>query len=180
MGVIFFVYNAIFALVLLILVLIASVYAIVSKDPDMRYQPMRDDRSSFIKSTGQLNTELDALGATARGSEMELKSTAYKSAFDEDATSFSSGNGASINRGNEINKPPRSPVDPSVPLFPSDSSPPRQGPPPSYDSGGFHNGYQRAQTTSPAPFNPSSVIAAHNFRQQNNSSPWQRGAGYDH
>ena len=67
MGVIFFVYNAAFALVLLILVLVATAYAIFSKNPDTRYQPMRDDRGSFIKSQTQLNTELDALGVTARG-----------------------------------------------------------------------------------------------------------------
>ncbi|KAI7004910.1 TRP-domain-containing protein, partial [Hortaea werneckii] len=67
MGVIFFIYNAIFSLVLLIIVLIASVVAVCAKNPDTRYQPMRDDRGSFIKSQSQLTTELDALGATARG-----------------------------------------------------------------------------------------------------------------
>ncbi|KAL1966702.1 hypothetical protein VTN77DRAFT_3899 [Rasamsonia byssochlamydoides] len=187
MGVVFFIYNAIFALVLLILVLIASIYAIVSKDPDMRYQPMRDDRGSFIKSQSQLTTELDALGATARG---ETKGHA----FDDDATSFSSGNGASINRSHqeETQNTSRSPVDPSVPLFPSDASS-RRGPPPSYDSRGYNNGYSndfpsRSLTSTPAQrgydntsFNPASALAsAHNYRQQNNSSPWQRGAGYDH
>jgi hypothetical protein len=41
----------------------------MSKNPDMRYQPMRDDRASFIKSQQSMNDnqELDALGATARG-----------------------------------------------------------------------------------------------------------------
>ncbi|KAK3059273.1 hypothetical protein LTS18_011251, partial [Coniosporium uncinatum] len=68
MGVIFFIYNAVFSLVLLIMVLVSSIYAFVSKNPDTRYQPMRDDRGSFIKSQTQLgNGELDALGATARG-----------------------------------------------------------------------------------------------------------------
>ncbi|KAJ6257931.1 hypothetical protein Dda_7721 [Drechslerella dactyloides] len=69
MGVVFFVMNAIFALVLLILVLVATVYALISKNPDTRYQPMRDDRASFIKSNPEMvgSTELDALGATARG-----------------------------------------------------------------------------------------------------------------
>merc|ERR1712054_519250 len=47
MGVIFFIYNAIFSLVLLIIVLIASVVAVCAKNPDTRYQPMRDDRGSF-------------------------------------------------------------------------------------------------------------------------------------
>jgi len=88
MGVIFFVMNAIFALVLLVLVLIASIYAIASRNPDVRYQPMRDDRGSFIKSQSQLTTELDALGATARG---DIK-TPYKNRnFDDDDDSFSSG-----------------------------------------------------------------------------------------
>ena len=67
MGVIFFVYNAVFALVLVIMVLASSYFALSSKNPDSRYQPMRDDRGSFIKSNPQLTTELDALGATARG-----------------------------------------------------------------------------------------------------------------
>ena len=67
MGVIFAVYNIIFIFVLLIMVLVSSIYAIASKNPETRYQPMRDDRGSFIKSQSALTTELDALGATARG-----------------------------------------------------------------------------------------------------------------
>lgn len=69
MGVLFFILNAVFALVLLIMVLWASISAILSKNPDTRYQPMRDDRGSFIKSNSNnnLNDELDALGAAARG-----------------------------------------------------------------------------------------------------------------
>lgn len=174
LGVIFFVYNAAFALVLLILVLIASIYAIVSKDPDMRYQPMRDDRGSFIKSNSALNTELDALANTARGGgEMELKSTAYHPVYEDESNSLSSGNGASIGqRNHDPSKAPPSPIDPSVPLFPSHA-------PPSYDSNGYGHDMQRSR--SPAQlgdFNPASAMQ--NYRQQHNSSPWQRGAGYDH
>lgn len=66
-GVVFFIANAVFALVLLILVTVSSVMATFNKNPDTRYQPMHDDRGSFIKSQTQLTTELDALGATARG-----------------------------------------------------------------------------------------------------------------
>ncbi|OJJ82911.1 transient receptor potential ion channel family protein [Aspergillus glaucus CBS 516.65] len=173
MGVIFFVYNAVFALVLLILVLIASIYAIVSKNPDTRYQPMRDDRGSFVKSQTQLTTELDALGATARG---DAKGSAYNSSPFEDDDSFSSGNGASVSRQNleaphSATSPhsatggvPVSPVDPSVPLFPSDN----RGPPPSY------NGMR-----SPSPI-PRGYNASPFQRNQNTASPWQRGAGYDH
>jgi hypothetical protein len=67
MGVIFFIVNAAFALVLLIMLLVSSGFALFTKNPDTRYQPMRDDRGSFIKSQTALTTELDALGATARG-----------------------------------------------------------------------------------------------------------------
>lgn len=177
MGIVFFVYNAVFALVLLILVLIASIYAIVSKNPDMRYQPMRDDRGSFIKSNSALNTELDALANTARGgSEMELKSTAYHPTYQEDSGSISNGSGASINhRGpHDMHRPPASPVDPAVPLFPSHA-------PPSYESNGYGRDIERSR--SPAQigdFNPASALAMQNYRQQHNASPWQRGAGYDH
>lgn len=66
-GVVFFIANAVFALGLLILVTVSSVMATFNKNPDTRYQPMHDDRGSFIKSQTQLNAELDALGATARG-----------------------------------------------------------------------------------------------------------------
>ncbi|KAL4803616.1 hypothetical protein BDV18DRAFT_162636 [Aspergillus unguis] len=175
MGVVFFVINAAAALVLLILVLIGTVYAIVSKNPDTRYQPMRDDRGSFIKSQTQLTTELDALGATARG---DMKTTSYKAnPFDDESGSFSSGNGASVSRQNlepnhaaNANQPPHSPVDPSLPLFPSDNSSPRG--PAGADS------IQRSQSPIPRSFTSSPF--QNGYRTQNNQSPWQRGAGYDH
>lgn len=100
MGVIFFIFNAVFALVLLLMVLIASIYAIASKNPDTRYQPMRDDRGSFIKSQTQLNVgaELDALGATARGDKngsrtwggSGIGSQKMRSTIDDDDSSFES------------------------------------------------------------------------------------------
>ncbi|QDS69082.1 hypothetical protein FKW77_010074 [Venturia effusa] len=67
MGVLFFLLNVVFALVIILMVLWTSVSAIMSKNPETRYQPMRDDRGSFVKSQNEFNTELDALGATARG-----------------------------------------------------------------------------------------------------------------
>ncbi|KAI9368780.1 hypothetical protein BJX61DRAFT_536978 [Aspergillus egyptiacus] len=173
MGVVFFVINAVAALLLLILVLIASIYAIVSKNPDTRYQPMRDDRGSFIKSQTQLTTELDALGATARG---DMK-TPYKSnPFEDEGGSFSSGNGASVSRTNLDANPtgtnnPHSPVDPSLPLFPSDHSSPNHGAP-------GPDSIQRSQ--SPIPRSYTSSPFQGSYRTQNSQSPWQRGAGYDH
>ena len=126
-GVVFFVVNAIFALVLLILVIVSTILAATRKNPDTRYQPMGDDRASFIKSQTQLTTELDALGATARG---EMKG-GYKPGLDlDDDDSWD----AESNRRHPANmplppstanshEPPRSPINPSVPLFPSGASP---------------------------------------------------------
>ncbi|KAI9748954.1 MAG: hypothetical protein M4579_007063 [Chaenotheca gracillima] len=217
MGVIFFVINAVFALVLLILVLVASLYAIFSKNPDTRYQPMRDDRGSFIKSQSQLTTELDALGATARGGGFKSRD------LDDDTDSFSSGSlqkqqhdasgvplppsTATSNRPPSNMEPPHSPVDPSVPLFPSDG-PARHGAPPNYndqsrggyssysDNRGGNDGFLSARSNngSPAPRNQEYTAygrtgSSHSnggssgggYRQQTSSpSPWQRGAGYDH
>lgn len=213
MGVIFFVYNAVFALVLLIMVLISSIYAIASKNPETRYQPMRDDRGSFIKSQSQLTTELDALGVTARG---DVK-TPYRRDLDDDDASFSSGSlskpqldaqgiplppsTANSNRPNSYGNPPHSPVDPSMPLFSNDGSP-RYGQPARYADRPMYQGYNdssrpgsdlpllnavRSNNTSPQPrMNNKQYEAygntgsANSMRQQNNVSPWQRGAGYDH
>ncbi|TQB74086.1 hypothetical protein MPDQ_005142 [Monascus purpureus] len=188
MGVVFFVYNAVLSLILIILVLVASVYAVVSKNPDTRYQPMRDDRSSFMKSQGQFTTELDALGATARGEEK----TTYKSnLFDEDSSSFSSGNGATLGRGHHSTSPvashhqPVSPVDTSVPLFPSDSAP-RRSPSPYNNNAAYPTDYRQRSPVSrvdnsPSPWGGSTVTSqVPPYRAQNNTSPWQRGAGYEH
>ena len=66
-GVVFFVLNAAFALFLLLVVLIASTFSFLKKNPETRYQPVTDNRASFIKSQTNLNNELDALAFTARG-----------------------------------------------------------------------------------------------------------------
>ncbi|ODQ66000.1 TRP-domain-containing protein [Nadsonia fulvescens var. elongata DSM 6958] len=75
MGIVFFILNAVFSLILLIMAIVSCIIALLSKNPDTRYQPMRDDRESFIpdanREKGGINgatadTELDALGASAR------------------------------------------------------------------------------------------------------------------
>jgi hypothetical protein len=172
MGVIFFVINAAFSLVLLILVLIATIYAFVRKNPDTRYQPMSDDRASFIKSQTALNTELDALGVTARG---DTKG-GYKHNLDldDDNDSWSSDSmrhpanmplpPSTANSGaNNYREPPHSPIDPSVPLFPAGT----RGSPPNYQD--------RSANVSPAPApyrdNNSTANLSQNYRAQNNNSP---------
>ncbi|KAK5265681.1 putative flavin carrier protein 3 [Exophiala xenobiotica] len=201
MGVIFALYNVIFAAVLLIMVLVASIYAIASKNPEVRYQPMRDDRGSFIKSQAALTTELDALGATARG-ENEPK-TGYKNYEDDD--SFSS---ESLKHQSDVSHRPMSQNrgvygQQETPMYPSENNG-RRGPPQSYEqrqmySQGYSHsgdqGYPSRPTTSPnyqysdsvsnvssgyaPPRSAGGYAPQQGFRAQNNASPWQRGAGYD-
>lgn len=222
MGVVFVGINVVFTAALLLMVIFSSCYAIFVKNPDTRYQPMRDDRGSFIKSATQLNTELDALGATARG---DMVQTPYNKNrdLDDDDDSYSSGSGrhqhdaagiplpsssANSNRSpsqrRDSRDHPRSPVDPAMSLFPSDGGP-RHGTPNHHTENhlGAYNGYNESSrpgadlpllnawssNSSPAPrapdqqttFNRSgSSHSSTAYRQQNNTSPWQRGAGYDH
>ncbi|GME71862.1 unnamed protein product [Ambrosiozyma monospora] len=49
MGLIFFFLNAIFSLVLLILIIVYTLMALTSKNPDARFAPAKDDRTSFQK-----------------------------------------------------------------------------------------------------------------------------------
>ncbi|GAB7358718.1 hypothetical protein MBLNU230_g3947t1 [Neophaeotheca triangularis] len=175
-GVIFFIMNAIFALVLLIIVLVASVIAIVSKNPDTRYQPMRDDRGSFIKSQTNMTTELDALGATARGeSKHGYHSDPRKAARiedDEESSNWSSSQSVPQVRQQAMYKsdsyqgdggyqPPRSPISPSA--F-GDAGAGGRHENPSYNSGMAYGGYGGS---------------GEDYRRQQNASPWQRGAGYE-
>ena len=196
--------NAVFALVLLLMVLISSIYAIVSKNPDTRYQPMRDDRGSFIKSQSNLNTELDALGVTARGEKM-------KRDLDDDSDSMSSAamsrrqydaanvqlppsTAASNRTANPYGQPPASPINASTPFIPNGGGS-RHGTPTGYsDNLASDTSYSRADNTSPAPrynqggygggygYDRSGSLQSNtSYRPQNNGgSQWQRGAGYDH
>jgi hypothetical protein len=169
MGVIFFVLNAAFSLVLLIMLLVSSGFALFTKNPDTRYQPMRDDRGSFIKSQTQLTTELDALGATARGEgKGNHPYTQSRSRIDDDddISSEEQHRQMAAKEGgfgeHYQPAPPRSPANSNF-----DRNPPsfyeRASPVPSYNN------------------QPQSAIRNdQQYRSANSSSPWQRGAGYDH
>lgn len=216
----FFGINVLFATVLLFMVLLATGFAVFLKNPDTRYQPMRDDRGSFIKSATQLNTELDALGATARGDMVQMPYSKDRN-IDDDEDSFSTDSGkhqhdaagvplppstATSNRSRsqrrDSREPQRSPIDPSMPFFPNDGVP-RHGEQAYYSekSPGFYNGYNESSRPGAdfplmsqppnSQFNPPGqdrqmygrTGSSHShsaYRQQNNTSPWQRGAGYDH
>lgn len=186
MGVVFFILNAAFSLVLLIMVLVATTYAFIRKNPDTRYQPMQDDRASFIKSQTALNTELDALGATARG---DTKG-GYKHNLDLDDDNDSWSSDSMRNPANQPlppstansvatynREPPRSPIDPSLPLFPAGSG--GRGPPPNYQDqpqmfqASGPRMVNRSNQPSPSPYRDSnhsaSNLSAH--RSQNTASP---------
>lgn len=189
MGVIFAFYNIVFAAVLLVLVLIASIYAIASKNPEVRYQPMRDDRGSFIKSQAALTTELDALGATARGDGQVYNND--KTIDDDDSLSGES----TMKQQAAVSQQPM------TQMYPSEDNG-RRGPTRSYEQvntgyanndgyGGYgarpatNQSYDRSNSSLSNQYPP--PRSAHSgygpqsgaFRQQNNASPWQRGAGYD-
>ncbi|KAL2162576.1 hypothetical protein VTH06DRAFT_7490 [Thermothelomyces fergusii] len=74
-GVVLWIVNAAFVLILLLMLIVTTGIIIFHNNPDTRYQFMNDDRTSFMKSQTHLTTasELDALGATARGDGKLLK-----------------------------------------------------------------------------------------------------------
>ncbi|KAF5657032.1 putative calcium-related spray [Fusarium denticulatum] len=180
-GVVLFVLNAAFALILLLMLIVSTALVFFRKNPDARYQFMADDRASFMKSQTQVNatTELDALAATARGDKAGY-SNKHLDLDEEDSMSSES-----LRRRAEVNNqsqtsfqrgdvPPRSPVNPAMPLFPADgqrpASPFRNASPNPYQQSTSNLSQQRsAGDSSPG-----------GYRSQNNASPWQRGAGYEH
>lgn len=96
MGIVYFVLNAVFALFLLIFTIVTCLIALLYKNPDTRYQPMKDDRVSFLprfdNKKGAANTteddmELFELGATAMKGHVQngTKGTIFD---DEDSAEF--------------------------------------------------------------------------------------------
>ncbi|OWB55854.1 hypothetical protein B5S28_g1738 [[Candida] boidinii] len=69
-GVVYFILNAVCALVLLIFTIVSCTLALIHKNPDTRYQPFKDDRVSFIPrqegvEKSDTDFELKALGESA-------------------------------------------------------------------------------------------------------------------
>lgn len=192
MGVIFFVVNAVFATVILLMALWASVWALVSKNPDTRYAPMRDDRGSFIKSQTNLGTtELDALGVAARGdSRLAVPMTKRMDIGDDDDLDYSSGSNVPSSVGlAPLQRPSMSYEQDSYRDTPPRRSSMEQGLPiTNRRPGTSQNEYSPSSSfRSPSPRNsfrpgtaPSQATAAaqHAMRQNNSSSPWQKGVGY--
>ena len=76
-GVVLWIANAAFSLILLLMLIITTTILLFHNNPDTRYQFMHDDRTSFMKSNSQLhaNDQLAALAATARGDSKNFKPT---------------------------------------------------------------------------------------------------------
>jgi hypothetical protein len=129
---------------------------------------MRDDRGSFIKSQTQLTTELDALGATARG-EGKGSHPQSRSRIDlDDEMSTEEQRQLAAKEGGFSEHyqpaPPRSPVNSNF----------NQNPPSFYDRASPVSSYNQPQSQ------PQNTRNDVQFRTANNVSPWQRGAGYEH
>lgn len=92
MGWVFFILNAAFSFVLLISIIVLITIAVLSKNPDARFAPARDDRTSFqrqssLKNKKSRNTltaeartqnELFALGAAAQDHQDDWESEMYR------------------------------------------------------------------------------------------------------
>ncbi|ODV78456.1 TRP-domain-containing protein [Suhomyces tanzawaensis NRRL Y-17324] len=90
MGWVFFILNAAFSLILLILVIVFVGLSIISKNPDARFAPAKDDRFSFQQMNsakqrqgfnekdGHGNQELAALGIAAQDHSNNWESEMYK------------------------------------------------------------------------------------------------------
>ncbi|KAJ5163246.1 TRP-like family [Penicillium coprophilum] len=111
LGVLFFILNAIFTLVLLIYLLVGIVYAIFLKKPDTKYKPLGDDRDSFRWSRTATTTELSSLEKIARGEE-DAEAHPYPPRV---ATAPPSDEDVSM----AARRPYNDVVDPSLPLFPT-------------------------------------------------------------
>jgi hypothetical protein len=200
-GVLFFFLNVIFAFVLLLVVLFAVIFSVVRSNPDTRYQPISDNRASFIKSQMTLPTELDQLGNSARGdshldqghygpndSEKNLQASGLMHRTGDNTYPNTSFGGPS--------SPSLTPIIQS-PAFPPAHYPPGGHPansheniphgygapagglrphPPTYDSGDTRSGSRPGSSRS----NIQNEKTSFSSDRRNNASPWQRGAGYDH
>lgn len=89
MGWIFFILNAAFSLILLIMIIVLIVLSVISKNPDARFAPAQDDRTSFQRKASVRDkngtrvpskgaNELTALGIAAQDHQNDWEYQMYK------------------------------------------------------------------------------------------------------
>lgn len=105
-GIGFFLVNALFLIVVLFLTTWSFVGSLLSKNADLSYNRVRDDRSSFTRPHMLVEVgELEALGVTARGTQMKTLDAAFSGrSMIETATKSSA-------IQHKVEKPPRYQVD---------------------------------------------------------------------
>ncbi|KAK3316962.1 hypothetical protein B0H66DRAFT_308189 [Apodospora peruviana] len=189
-GVILWIANAAFALILLFMLIITTTLVLFHNNPDTRYQFMNDDRTSFMKSQTHLQTngELDALGATARASGKFFKPALD---LDEDNDSTMS---SPANMANNRHSPTNSARHSRHGMMPSDTQGSQY---PADGSGDLPDPYLRDRASRGSFRGSTGNLSSgrHSHHSGNNmvgyksptgppagnnaNSPWQRGAGYE-
>lgn len=112
-AVVLFVMNAAFALFLLIFTIVTCSLALIYKNPDTKYQPMKDDRVSFIPRTQGLeksdkqDTELLALGESVLSGQQPQQLQVQDSLSDDDSLKYPQGSqqryrADSLQSGNQV------------------------------------------------------------------------------
>lgn len=86
---VFFILNAAFALILLVFIIVFSAFSVISKNPDARFAPAKDDRTSFqrmssikrksqFEDKGDAKNELLALGVAAQDHNNDWEQEMYR------------------------------------------------------------------------------------------------------
>lgn len=90
MGWVFFILNAAFSLILLVSIIVLITMAVLSKNPDARFEPARDDRTSFQRQSSikrkdtagsdgkNAQNELSALGAAAQAHQADWEGEIHR------------------------------------------------------------------------------------------------------
>ncbi|KAK8035304.1 calcium spray protein [Apiospora rasikravindrae] len=158
-GILFWIFNAAFTLVLLLMIIITTGLLLFKNNPDARYQFMADDRTSFMKSGTNLNTynELDALAASARAGGGEKPQAG--SGLDLDDESYEA------TQSDRLRHSAHSPSD---------------GGRPSTDARAHQQNGLLHEELGVSPDRGAHNASPAGPGVPKTSSPWQRGAGYEH
>ncbi|KAK2049555.1 TRP-domain-containing protein [Colletotrichum somersetense] len=175
-GVVLFIVNASFALVLLLMVMVSSILVFwrvkgqPTTQPSQLNDPAVTGKGDRTENKGLLDLEEEDAAAANRRESLRYGEKALESGMTQGGGALYKPPGGGDNH--ELSVLPsagaRPAVSPSVPMFPAD---PSMRP--------------RTPVTVTPDMQPTSPFAnqigqnMHEFRLQNNNSPWQRGAGYD-
>ncbi|KAJ5570430.1 uncharacterized protein N7459_009860 [Penicillium hispanicum] len=129
MGVLFFLYNAIFLLALLIWLLIGFYYAVTLKEPMSKYTRLSENRESLGISENRMTSELLPLEKAARGGDDYRPASDHRPASDWNSDTLHSPMVAHspVHRSSpdDLHRAPGQPysdvLEPSLPLIPSSS-----------------------------------------------------------